>query len=270
MLAEYLIKPFASTWRNPELFRRVLIRDIETSIRGSVLGLAWILVIPLALVAIYTFVFGVVLDANWSIRPRSKLEVPLIYFSGLMIFTFFMEVITRSTTVIRDHVTYVTKIVFPVDILSSVVVGTALFKFAINLVLLAIFMLVVTWRVPTEVLWLPLLMMPLVAVALGLSLIFAAFGAFVRDLSFALQAFAPVFMFICPVFYSIRQVPEQFRFIFEMNPLTLPLESGRDILFFDGTFPWSAWTLQLIGALIFLQFGHLVFRRLRPGFADVV
>ena len=74
--------PFLSIWRHRAIYRRVLARDIQSSFRGSVLGLSWVLLVPLVLVAIYTFVFGVVLKSTWAVTPRSPYEVPLIFFIG--------------------------------------------------------------------------------------------------------------------------------------------------------------------------------------------
>ncbi len=265
-----LAAPLTSVWKNRELFRRVLVRDLQASFRGSVLGFAWVVVIPLVLVALYTFVFGVILKSGWSRTPRSALEVPLIYFCGLMIFVFFMEVVTRSAVVVREYSTYVTKIIFPVDILSVVVVGTALFKFVINLVLLVVFLLIVTGGVPVGILWLPVLMVPLILTAAGISWIFAAIGAYVRDLTLALQAFAPIIMFMSPIFYSIEQVPEQFRPFYYLNPLTYVLEHARNALFFDGPVDLAGYGAYLAASLVMFWVGWGLFGRLRAGFADVV
>lgn len=265
-----LAAPLTSVWKNRELFRRVLVRDLQASFRGSVLGFAWVVVIPLVLVALYTFVFGVILKSGWSRAPRSALEVPLIYFCGLMIFVFFMEVVTRSAVVVREYSTYVTKIIFPVDILSVVVVGTALFKFVINLVLLVVFLLIVTGGVPVGILWLPVLMVPLILTAAGISWIFAAIGAYVRDLTLALQAFAPIIMFMSPIFYSIEQVPEQFRPFYYLNPLTYVLEHARNALFFDGPVDLAGYGAYLAASLVMFWVGWGLFGRLRAGFADVV
>ncbi|MER2606721.1 MAG: ABC transporter permease [Siculibacillus sp.] len=265
-----LAAPLTSVWKNRELFRRVLVRDLQASFRGSVLGFAWVVVIPLVLVALYTFVFGVILKSGWSRTPRSALEVPLIYFCGLMIFVFFMEVVTRSAVVVREYSTYVTKIIFPVDILSVVVVGTALFKFVINLVLLVVFLLIVTGGVPVGILWLPVLMVPLILTAAGISWIFAAIGAYVRDLTLALQAFAPIIMFMSPIFYSIEQVPEQFRPFYYLNPLTYVLEHARNALFFDGPVDLAGYGAYLAASLVMFWVGWVLFGRLRAGFADVV
>lgn len=263
-------EPFRSLWRHRGLFRRVLVRDIQSSFRGSILGLAWIVVIPLALVAVYSFVFGRILNSTWAIQPRTPYEVPLIYFTGLMVFGFFMEIITRATTHIRDQKTYVTKIIFPVDILCWVLVGTALFKFLVNLVLLLTFITLLTGTFPVKAMLLPLLMVPFVLLTVGLAWILAAIGAFIRDLSHALQALGPIIMFISPVFYAAAQIPEAARPFYFINPLTFMLEGTRGILFFDQAFSIQGFLAYSAAAIVMFTFGYAFFQRLRPGFADVV
>lgn len=265
-----LTGPFRSLWHHRELYRRVLLRDIQAAFRGSVLGLAWIVLIPLFLVTIYTFVFGAVLHSTWAGATRSPFEVPLIFFTGLAVFSFFMEVISRATNHIRENRTYVTKIIFPVDILCWVLVGTALFKLCVNLFLLLVFLVFVTGQLPMGVILLPVLIVPFVLLTLGLAWILAAVGAFVRDLSHVLQALAPIIMFISPVFYSVQQVPEAFQAAYFLNPLTFMLESARNLLFFDAVFSARGFVIYLAASLVVFVAGYSFFQKLRPGFSDVI
>jgi lipopolysaccharide transport system permease protein len=265
-----LTEPFRSLWRHRELYRRVLLRDIQAAFRGSVLGLAWIVLIPLFLVTIYTFVFGAVLHSTWVGATRSSFEVPLIFFMGLTVFSFFMEVISRATNHIRDNKTYVTKIIFPVDILCWVLVGTALFKFCVNLALLLLFLAVFTGRLPMGVFLLPALIVPFVLLTLGIAWMLAAVGAFVRDLSHVLQALGPIIMFISPVFYSVQQVPEAFQTAYFLNPLTFTLESMRNLLFFDTVFSVQSYAIYLAASVVVFTTGYRFFQKLRPGFSDVI
>jgi lipopolysaccharide transport system permease protein len=181
-----------------------------------------------------------------------------------------MEVISRATNHIRDNKTYVTKIIFPVDILCWVLVGTALFKFCVNLVLLLLFLVFVTGELPLGVLLLPALIVPFVLVTLGLAWVLAAMGAFVRDLSHVLQALGPIIMFISPVFYSVQQVPEAFQAAYFFNPLTFMLETMRNLLFFDQIFSVRSYAIYLAASIVVFTTGYRFFQKLRPGFADVI
>lgn len=269
-LAQALWQPLETLLRNRQLYRRVLVRDIQSLFRGSALGLAWIVVIPLVLVAIYTFVFGMVLSSTWSMGTRTRLEVPLLFFTGLTVFGFFMEVVGRSPNFIHENRVYVKKILFPLDILPWVLIGTALFKFAINFALLLVFLAIFTGGLPAKALLLPLVLLPFVAMTAGLAWALACIGTYVRDLPHAIQALAPIIMFVSPIFYAVEQVPEPFRSFYYANPLTFVLESVRGVLFFD-TAPSATGLLAFAAAaLLVYAAGYALFQRARPGFADVV
>lgn len=265
-LADSLLLPIV----HRSLVWQLLKRDLHANVRGSILGLGWIIITPLVLVAIYTFVFGVVLKSAWFARAGSPLEVPLIYFTGLIAFSFFMEVITRAPDFIRVNKTYVTKIVFPVEVLDWVLVGTALLRLGASLILLAVFLFIVMGGLPSGLLAVPLVLLPFVLLATGLAWFLSAVGTYVRDLNQLLLAIGPVLMFISPIFYSIDQVPEAFRPFFWANPLTFVLETLRSLLFFGGGIDWQAYGLYWIGALAAFSGGFAFFRRARPGFADVI
>jgi len=179
-------RPVAALWVRRELFRRVLVRDIESSFRGSALGLLWIVLIPLVMVVLYTFVFGVVMKSAWAAETTSPFEVPLIYFAGLAIAGFFLEVVNRAPNTIRAHQSYVKKVIFPLDLLGWMLVGTAGVKLLISFSLLAIFLSVVEGRVALEVLYVPVLVAPLAVLLLGIAWILCAIGTYVRDLGQAI------------------------------------------------------------------------------------
>ena len=269
-LPSMFAEPFISPWRHRELFRRVLSRDIEAAFRGSGFGLAWIVLIPLTLVVIYSFVFGVILNAKWATPVQTPYDVPLIYFCGIMVFSFFMEPVIRSTTFIREQRAYVTKIIFPVELLGWVLIGTALFKFCVNLTLLLVAVTVVHGAFPVHALLIPVLMLPLLLMTIGVVWFLAGIGAFIRDLAHALEALGPIIMFISPIFYSAAQIPVAYRPWFFLNPLTFFLESMRGLLFFDAPFAWGSYAIYLGVALAVALSGFAIFQRLRPGFADVV
>ena len=263
-------RPVAALWVRRELFRRVLVRDIESSFRGSALGLLWIVLIPLVMVVLYTFVFGVVMKSAWAAETTSPFEVPLIYFAGLAVAGFFLEVVNRAPNTIRAHQSYVKKVIFPLDLLGWMLVGTAGVKLLISFSLLAIFLSVVEGRVALEVLYVPVLVAPLAVLLLGIAWILCAIGTYVRDLGHVLAVVAPVIMFVSPVFYALAQVPPAIRPVYLLNPLTFVLESVRQVLFLGGGVSWSGYGLYWLVAVLIFALGFQFFERARPGFADVV
>lgn len=262
--------PFLTIYRNWDLFWQLLLRDIQASVRGSVLGIAWIVIVPLVLVAIYTFVFGIVLKSAWASQTQSKLEVPLLYFTGLMVFSFFLEIIMRAPEFLRQNKTYVTRMIFPIEILDWVLVGTAAFKLLISLCLLALFLGIALGRVPSGILLVPIVLLPLIIMVMGLAWIISAIGTYIRDINHALAALGPVLMFMSPIFYSVKQVPEGFVFFYMLNPLSFIIETMRGLIFFDQNIIWSSYFGYCAVALIIFFGGYAFFERVRPGFADVI
>ncbi|MEQ8307399.1 MAG: ABC transporter permease [Hoeflea sp.] len=265
-----MARPFETLMSNRDLFVRLLVRDLQATVRGSVLGLAWIVISPLAMVAIYTFVFGTILDSVWTVGDPEPLEVPLIYLTGLVIFGFFMEVMLRAPDYIRVNKTYVTKIVFPVELLDWVLVGSAAAKLLISFVVIIVFLVLLTGTVPPAALLLPFIVLPFVFLATGLAWFLSAFGTYVRDAGHAMIAFAPALMFMSPIFYSAEQVPDSVRWIYSFNPLTFVTETTRGILFFDQGVTLADYGGYWCAALAVFFAGYWFFTRARRGFSDVL
>lgn len=270
MLNNRIFEPFADLFLHPRLFLVLLRRDLESTVRGSVLGIAWLIVTPLVLVAIYTFVFGIVLKSTWFDTTESQLDVPLIYFTGIILFAAFMEILTRAPDFLRNNATYVKKIVFPLALLDWVIVGAAAAKLVAGLGLLAIFLLFVKGAVPLGFFMIPLIVLPFLLLMTGLAWFFSAIGTYVRDINHLLLAVAPVLLFISPVFYDLSQVPADYHWVYRINPLTFVLENTRNQVFFDRPFEWRAYGYYWLAALIVFNLGFQFFKRAKRGFADVI
>lgn len=267
---DILSEPARCVWRHRDLFARVLAREIQAQFRGSALGLFWMVLIPVVLVSIYTFVFGVVMDSPWSSQSSTPLEAPLMYFAGLSIFAFAFEVLNRAPGNIRNHVSYVKKVVFPLHLLAWVMVCASGARMLVGLTLLWVLGIVLLGQPPYAMLAVLLVLVPLVLMLVGIAWILSATGAYIRDLGHVLVAIGPVIMFVSPVFYGLDQVPPTFHPIYWINPLTFPLEATRQLLFLDGNLPWHSWLAYSLSALVVLIFGFYFFERARPSFADVV
>lgn len=255
---------------NWELINALVLRDVESRVRGTVLGKVWIVFGPLFMLAVYTLVFGVILGSRWQDKTDENFLFPLIYFSGLILFNFFFESISRSTTLIRENEAFIKKIVFPVEVFCYSVVGSALVRLAIGLIILTVFYLGFLGFPPIAALAYPLLLLGLGFFALGSTLALAGLAVFFRDLAHMMQPLSMLLLFLSPLFYPLSRVPEALHWVIMLNPLAYPLEATRNALFF-GEWP------SLIATLVYLALGwlsavvgYMLFMRLRPGFADVV
>jgi lipopolysaccharide transport system permease protein len=261
---------FADVWRHRQLLRHLIKRDVAMRFRGSALGKIWMVLPPIAMLALYTFVFGVIFQPRWPGAVHGPSEVALYYFAGLIVFDFFMESINRAPTLMSGHVTYIKKILFPVELLAWMVVGGAALRFIIGCLLLILLYTALHGAPPPSSLAVPLLVLPLALFAIGFVWFLSAIGVFVRDAGHVVMAVTPAIMFLSPIFFPIAAIPEQFRVFFYANPLTLVLENVRAALFAGSVQITAGFAAYFLCALAFAQIGYYCFMKLRPSFADVV
>lgn len=265
-----LLDLFVEPWRHRALVRRLIHREIESRYRGSLLGILWALLTPLLTLAVFTFVFSVVFQARWGTSTGGKGEFALIMFAGLIVFTAFSEALVRSPGLILENSSYVKKVVFPLEVLPWVMVLSSLFQVAISLVILAVFYLAVFGLPPLTILLIPLVWVPLILFSLGVGLLLSALGVYLRDLRSVMPVVSQLLMFLTPLFYPAEALPETYRKLLHINPLTGIVENTRTVLF-AGTAPdWTMLGIQTLAGLVFALLGLRLFRYLRTGFADIV
>lgn len=270
-----LLNPAAmagNLWRRRDLLRQFTWRYFIARYRGTYLGVVWALIFPLAMLAIYTFVFNYIFVPRFTTGEReTQSQYAVVLFCGIVVFGVFAEAVTRSSHVIVENPNYVKKVVFPIEILPVAVLGSsllhAIFGFGLTLVGVAVFFRAVYWTL----LLLPLVLLPLAALALGLSWFLAALTVFVRDAANAAGILiGQVLFFATPIFYRLENLPEHWRAVAVLNPLAVVVDNARRVVVY-GEPPRVA---QLAGAmllsLVVMQIGYAVFVRSKRGFADVL
>ena len=151
------------------LLAQMVHREVHERYRGSMLGLVWSFVLPLLMLGVYMFVFSVVFQIRWGVERESNVDFGVILFAGLIVHTLLSDCLTRSPSVITGNAQFVKKVVFPLEILPMVVLGTALFHFIISVIILLVFVLLSGSGLPATVLWLPVVIAPLVMLCAGVS-----------------------------------------------------------------------------------------------------
>lgn len=260
---------FSSLLRNRELVWQLTQRDVVGRYRGSFMGLFWSFIHPLVMLAVYTIVFGVILKTKWM-GIDDSLEFALVLFSGLIIYNFFSECLNRAPSLILGHPNYVKKVIFPLEIFSWVAVGSALFHTGVSVVAWLIFYFAVHGMVYWTVIFLPLILLPLVMVALGFCWFLSAAGVFVRDVGQTVSLITLILMFMSPVFYSIDGVPPSLRAVLLINPLTFIMEQTRAVLIWEQWPDFAGLGIYAAVSLIIAWLGLAWFQKTRDGFADVI
>lgn len=257
-------------WQQRRLIRRMTWRDILGRYRGSAGGLAWSLFIPILMLAVYTVVFSGIFKARWSAESSSPLDYALQLFVGLIIHGLAAECLNRAPALIVGNVSYVKRVLFPLDTLPVINLLSALFHSAISIVVLLVFFALVEHRLPLTALWLPVVLLPYLVLLCGVSWILAALGVYLRDIAQVTGLITMILMFLSPVFYPVSNLPVRFHPFFQANPLTLIIEQARVVMLGDGRPDLAALGLYLIAALGVAWIGLAAFHRMKKGFADVL
>lgn len=257
----------ADIWQHRYLLGQLIKRDVLLRYRGAMFGVAWIFLSPLAMLVIFAFVFGQIFQARW---PQQGSGIPfwLLLYGGLITFNMFAETVSRAPAAVRGYPSYVKKIIFPVQILPLVPLGAALVHGTFNFMIL-LAALALTGNLHGQIVLFPLLMLPVLLLALGLSWFVAAWGVFIKDMTQILPMFVQMLMFLSPVFYPVNAVPAGLRPVYHLNPLSASIEATRSVVTGQPV-AWSAWSLTLIFCLAVAVLGNAFFQHSREEFADVL
>jgi lipopolysaccharide transport system permease protein len=259
-------------WKYRELVYRLTWRDLMSRYKGSYLGFAWSVLNPLLMLFVYSFIFVIVFKLKWDMgaHDENKTLYTLMIFGGLIPFYIFSESVNRSLTLISGNPNYVKKVVFPLEILPISLVIATVINNLLGLLLLVIAKLLFLQTSTWSLLLIPVVLLPLFLLSLGLALAFSALGAYIRDLTHSIGILVNILFYMSPIFYQVSMVPESFRFIMHINPLTSIIEQWRDVILLGKGINYADYGASLITSLIVLCIGYAVFRYLRKGFSDVI
>lgn len=260
----------ASLWRNRALIHTSARREVLGRYRGSILGLFWSFFNPLFMLSVYTFVFGEVFNARWAPASDSKIEFALVLFAGLIVFNLFSECINRAPGLILANPNYVKKVVFPLEILPFVGVMSATYHALVSLgVWLVAYALLV--GIPNfTVLYLPLVGVPFFLLITGLSWFLSSLGVYLRDVTQVIGIVTTGLMFMSPIFYPATALPEAYRPLLYLNPLTPAIEQVRAVLYWGESPDFVMLAIYTGVTAVLACLGFAWFQKTRPGFADVL
>lgn len=260
----------ATLWRHRELIKASAKREVLGRYRGSVMGILWSFFNPMFMLAVYTFVFSVVFKARWNTGSESKTEFAMVLFAGLIIFNLFAECISRAPGLILSNANYVKKVVFPLEILPAAALLSAIFHGLISLGVWFLAYIVFFGLPHVTIFYLPLIVVPFVLFIMGLSWALASLGVYLRDVSHFIGVIISVLMFVSPIFYPVTNLPESYRHLLYLNPLTPAIEQTRDVLFWGKLPDFSMLGMYSLATAFIAWMGFAWFQKTRKGFADVL
>jgi ABC-type polysaccharide/polyol phosphate export permease len=247
-------------------------RELREQYAGSLLGVMWSILQPLLLILLYWWVFAAVMRIRFP-AGSALADTPFIVFllSALLPWFAFQEGVSRAAGAILNRRDMVRKVHFPVRVFPLAAAAAAFVVHAGSyLLFLIVFAL---WRggLPVSAWWAVMVVLSLqLAVTVGLGLLLAAFTVYLRDVQQVLGLLLAVMFYTAPVLYPLSQVPEEFYGLIHLNPFTAFAEAYHGAVL-AGVWPEPSVLAGLsLFAAVTLTTGVYVFRRLEPGFADVL
>lgn len=256
--------------RNRSLIYELTRREINSKYKNNSLGILWLLILPLIMISIYTFVFSIIFEARWGQDDSNKLDFALLLFIGLVIYNIFADCLVRSPQIIINHQNFVKKVIFPLEILPVVLVLSTLFNACVSICIWILFYALSNGWLPATIIYFPLIFFPIFFINIGISMILSAIGVYLRDIQHIMGVFVTILMFLSPIFYPMEAVPSYLHRYLNINPLSQLIEQCRNIMFFGIQPTFSTVVVLWLFGFIILLFGLWVFQKLRSGFADVI
>ena len=257
-------------WQYRTLVREMTGREVVGRYRGSAMGLLWSFFNPVLMLLIYTFVFSVVFKLRWGGNTDSKTEFAIVAFTGMIIHALFAECITRAPGLVLGNPNFVKKVVFPLEILPWIAMGSALFHAAVSVAVLLVFFFFAHHHLPWTVIYFPLVLAPFVLFVMGVSWWLASIGVYIRDVAQTTGIISTVLLFLSPVFYPVSALPEAYQFFFHLNPLTFVIEQAREVLLWGRQPSWTGLGVYALLGAATAWAGLFWFQKTRKGFADVI
>lgn len=254
-----------------QLIWQFTVRDVLGRYRGSYLGLLWSLLRPLCMLAVFGVVFGYIFQSRLGNDPHeSKVDFAMALFCGLIVMDFISECLGRAPTLILSNTNYVTKVVFPLEILPVSAVAAGLIHLVLSAVPLYVSYLLVHHTLHATAIYVPLIFIPLLLLGLGMTWLFSSLGVFVRDINSFIPVLVTIIMYGSAIFYPISKVPPALRPIVIYNPLAVMVDNMRNVFMWGLPFDWKQYGEMTVASVAFMFVGYAFFMRTKSAFADVI
>jgi len=263
----------AETWQYRDLLFLLVHRDFVAKYKQTILGPAWFVLQPLLTTVVFSIIFGGIAKI-----PTDGLPPMLFYLAGLLGWNYFAQTFQSSSSTLVANAGLFGKVYFPRLVVPLSAVISNLFAFALQLAMLLAFWIYFKlftsagglFGFSAGIVWLPLVLLQIAALSLGVGLWLSALTAKYRDFTFLSGFIIQIWMYATPVIYPLSQIPEKWRWIAVLNPMTMPVEAIRIMFLGQGTVVGAYALLSLSISVLLLLSGILVFNKIEKTFVDTV
>ncbi len=263
-----VIKEIRLLHKHRELLWQITAREIKARYKQSFLGYFWVIFNPLAQMLVMSFAFSIVL----RVPTYASIHIPysIFLFVGLLPWNLFASSIASASGSLVANASLITKIYFPRSILPLATVAAKIVDFTIALIVLVSFLIWYQIPITIHILWVIPIFFIQQIFTIGLSLFFASTNLLYRDIQHILNLLLLIWLYITPVFYSTDMVPPQFKFIYQLNPISVIINAYRQTVLAGGMPSLNSLWIASIVSLLVLYLGLLFFKKQEKYFADIV
>jgi len=270
---EIVIKPsygildlnWKELWEYRELLFFLALRQIKIKYKQSVIGIGWAILQPFFTMVVFTLIFG-----GLAKMPSEGVPYALFSYSGLLLWTYFSNSLTQSSTSLVGSSALLQKVYFPRLFIPTAPCLSNLLDYVIALSIIFLMMIYYWFAPPLAILLLPVVLFFTLLCAVGLGCILSSICVKYRDVQFALPFFIQLLMFLSPVIYPIDIIPEAFRSLLYLNPLTGLINAHRACLLGHAEIDFFGLELSMAMCVILFVAGVLYLRKTEKYFADLV
>jgi lipopolysaccharide transport system permease protein len=251
-------------WAYRDLLLTLTLKDVKVRYKQTVIGAAWAVFQPLIMMMIFTIIFG-----RLARIPSDGYPYPIFVFAALLPWMFFANAISTSGNSLVSSSQLVSKIYFPRIIIPMSSIGVCLVDFTISTLVLLVLMIIfgVSWT--TQLLMIPVVMFGVIMCAVGIGALLSALTVSYRDLRFVIPFAVQIWMFLSPVVFGVRFIPDDYRWLILVNPMTGYIEGFRSAVL-GSSIDWFALGISFFLSLVLLMLGSIYFRKVERRFADVI
>ncbi len=247
-----------------DLFYFLILRDIKTKYKQTVLGFGWAIIQPVFSMIVFSVVFG-----RLAKVPSDDIPYPLFSYIALVPWTYFQTALTGSTSSLIAGMNIFTRVYFPRLIIPMTPVLAGLVDFAIAFMIIFGLMAYYSVAPTVAILYLPLLVLLMILTSMGIGMWLSALAIQYRDIRYAVNFLSRILMYAAPVVWPVSLIPEQYRLVYGLYPMAGVIEGFRSAMLGHNPMPWDLIAAGTISALVLFLSGALYFRWKERIFADV-
>jgi lipopolysaccharide transport system permease protein len=264
------LRMIAGLWARRELVWQFTHRNIELRHRGSRLGALWALLNPLSMLGLYFVLFGLVFKQKFGFPDEKPYDVLLAMFLGLSMFHAFSETMALGPMVIVSNPNFVKKVVFPLEVLPVAQVGASAFHMLVAIAIVVVGSVFDTPGFSWQVMWLPVLLLPLLLAALGMAWGLSALGVFLRDIGQLTAFLATALLFASAIMYAPSSLEGKLHLVLRFNPLLQLADIARRTVLWHQPMDGDKLVFVYVCAIAVFFIGATFFSLLRKSFAEVL